>query len=1359
MSYNVTTTPSGALLQDISSLTYTNSDVNYIPNYIKTYQLRNSVGKVVADNFYPFTSPTPFETPRPYLARDASNNVYVTKQTSGNFTNKVAKIVNDALVDLNFTINEAISARFVQGIAFDSTGILYITTSGNEASGFSRIVKVEIGSVESVQTSFQISNMTLTNTDLRGLDFDSSGNLYIADNANSNIIKIVMTSYSTGIGSIYVPNYAGLNAPLDIKFDQFNNGYIANSIENNIIKVTTAGVISVFATGLLCPTELTFNPTDSVLYSTNYGFSQGDIASTYLAKIVNGDVTNIKIVTFPYGIVVTTTGEIYYTSSISYSNDQNGSNLSNTMYQLIPDNTTSNYANLVSIGIPPAIPDQSIHPITSTAFDATTNLYAAQYTNDVSYNGGLIWKIPNISPYNPIPFYPTSVLDIPLLSNPTAIAFNSDYSYLYVANATSNKIIAILMSGPTASEVTITGTTLSSPSAIVIDGTLLPGKLYVANSLNSTICILTFTTATAATSALYVFTGSPMSSPAGLDFDTAYANLYVSNAGNNNILKIPLSTNVASIYNLNGVSITSPSGILFDDTSSILYVSDLDTSQIIQITNNNAASNIPIIAGNSIKVPPSLITLNQPMGLTLDTNGDMYISNYANFYDPVVKLTFDYSANLINTTGLSTPKDTAIGTSNQDIFVANFFSDIISKLDTNDVLSNYTTTTTFTTLNSSITINNGSGRLYVLGNNGSVCSIDSNLNVNTFTITGTLPGNGASCIRYKSPKLLYIADSSNNQIIKVDITNPATAGTGTALAITGIVAGFNATRIAFDSIGNMYLSAGQITGAAYPSSTNSNIVYKVNLTTLVATTYVTLSDIELTSGIRGIAFDSEDYLYTISVLNFTTRNQIRRTTPGGLTTEVIPQNFLQGGAVVLESLNYVPWENSLIMTDDTNNKLYKVYLSYLLDNMLGRLGPYDDTLFIFDITNNVNEFDISFNVYTPYLVIDPSNIAPDVPTNVSFHFVIPNVIPAPTDSYILTCNGTKVSPNVFCNNCTYNKTKFLAGTYPTGVVYSTDTTFLYVALQNSTISRISALGIVDNNYFPPNLGLVGPTSLVLDASFDMFVLNAGSDFISYITLRDNIISVNNSFYTGIYVPICLTYDIETDSLYLLSGAVPNTRITRINARTGVGVVLPLAFGALYDPNGLTIDAYYGLFSPVNSQPPNATYLYVSNTDQNKNNEIKRIDITTTDLSGNLTYGISTLISGLTYKPYTMANQNDGYLYVANKTSNNISKISITGLDPNIQPWAVNGISVPADVCFDNLGDLFVANSGTSPRNSRVSKIYTNYFFFTDVILANGTCSNAQIYDITTQSCVEVDYYPPPSNPCSFPIPTPYPIGS
>ena len=1354
MSYKVITDPSGALLQDISSLTYTNYDVNYIPNYIKTYQLRNSVGKVVANNFYPFVSPTAYTTPHPYLAHDASNNVYITKQSTTLGFNTVAKIVNNALVDLNFTLSLIVSAPCINGITFDSSGALYITTSSNTSSGYSRIFKVELNDIKSVVMIVEITNMDLNHTDLRGLAFDSLGNLYIADKVNNNILKISALTYNPttegidGIGSIFLPNYTGLNGPLDIKFDEYDNAYIANSLENNIIKVTSSGVISVFATGLLYPTEITFNLADSALYVANYGYSQSDSTNTYISKVVNGLVTNIKQVSFPYAIVATTTGNIYYTSSDYYNTNQLSQDTTNKLYQMIPNNYTRNNANLVSVGSPPIIPSVSIRPITSTAFDAAQQLYAAQYANDVSYNGGVIWQIGSSSPYNPTLFYPTSISD-PSLNNPTAIAFNSATTYLYVANSASNQIMAIDMSGPTGAVVTITGVQLSSPSAIAFNGT---GQLYVANSLNNTICILTFSDAVTATSALYTFTGSPLSSPAGLDFDSTYANLYVSNAGYNNILKIPLSTNVASIYNQNGVVITSPTGVLFDNSTNILYVSDLDTSQIIQITNNNTASNLPITQGNSIKVPTIPITLNQPMGLTLDNSGNMYISNYADFYDPIVKLTFDNSINLINTTGLSAPSDTAIGTSTNNIFISNAQDNIVYKLDASNVLTTYVDISL--NVATSLTINNGTGRIYVLGNTGSVQSIRSTLQVANFTISVVAPSAGAQCIRFRSPNILYIADTENFRIIQVVITSPNTAGIGSVLPITGLPVTFKPTRIAFDASGTMYISAG---GNTSPSN-NSNVVYKINMTSFAATPYITLVGIELADGILGIAFDSNDYMYTISVQNATINYQLHRTTPNGSTTSLIPQNF--ESFIEFQSLNYIPWENSLIMTDRDNNRLYKVYLSYLFTDMYQKLGPYDDTLFIFEYYPNTEgigfTFDVSFNVYTPYVVIAPRNILPNVPTEVSFHFVTPNTIPAPTDSYRLECNGTDISANVFCNNCTYNKQKFLAGTYPTGLVYSTDTTFLYVALQNNTISRISTLGVVDNNYFPPEMGLVGPTSLVLDASFDMFVLNAGSDFISYITLRNNIISINNSFFTGIYVPICLTYDADTDSLYLLSGAVPNTRITRINARTGVGVVLPIAFGALYDPNGLAIDRYHGLFSPIDDQPPTDTkYLYVSNTDQNNNYQIKRINITDGAIPA---YEVTTLVSGLAYKPFTMATQNDGYLYVANKTANNLSKISLTGLEPSIQPWAVNGISVPSDLCFDNLGDLFIANSGTSPRNSRVSKIYTNYFFFTNVRLADGTCDNAEIWDITTQSYVEVKYYYP-SDLYSFPIPIPYPIGS
>jgi len=1370
MSYKVVTDPSGALLQDISGIIYTNYDVSCIPLYNKTYQLRNSVGKVVADNFYYYNSASSFSAPFPYLARDASNNIYVPKNNTSFSNNSVAEIINNTLVDLNITLDSPIG-HAIQGMAFDSNGFLYIASSYAEGvtpnnTKYSIIYKVEINSIESIVTQFTISNISLINTSLRGLDFDSSGNLYIADKMNSNIIKIVITGYSTGVGSIYVPNYIGLNEPSDIKFDQYNNAYIANSAENNIIKVTSSGTISIFASGLLYPTELTFNLADSALYSTNYGYAQTDINITYLAKIVNGVITNIRYVSFPFGIVATTTGDIYYTSSEVYSSGEADNTIS--IVNLTQNNITSNYANTMPYSSSPGT--QSISPITSTAFDTSNNLYAAQYTNDISYNGyfGVIWKIssPTTDPsYNPTKFYPTLLTD-PSLNNPTSIAFNNSKTYLYVANSTSNQIIAIQMSVPSGTIVSISGTQLSSPSAIVFDGTGGFGKLYVANSLNNTICILTFSSATNASSAVYLFGGSPLSSPAGLDFDSTYTNLYVSNAGYNNILKIPLSTNVASIYNLNGVSINSPSGLILDNSNNILYVSNMDTNEIVQITNNNTASNLSIVAGDSIG--GGEITLNQPMGLTIDSSGNLYISNYANYFDAVVKLTFGYSSSLINTISLYFPSDTAIDINNKNIFITSYSTgafNYIYKLDANNVLTYYSSTSPITNGNVSLTINNATRRLYVLDYNANICSISTTGVATLFTINDVVPAAGCSCIRYRSPNLLYIADTTNGRIIKVNIINPATSGVGSVLPITGIpfTPTFRPSVIAFDSTGNMYISAGEnIPGASSTTIGNtatSRIVYKVNLSTNVATNYITLTDIALVKGISGIAFDSQDYMYTRGAIFQSLGvyiSQLYRTTPNGntSTTELIPQNFTSN--VQIFPLNYIPWENSIVATDFRSSKIYKIYLSYTFTNMLGKLGPYDDTLFIFDITTSDNNFDVSFNVYTPYLVIDPSNIMPNTPTNVSFHFVNPYVIPAPTDSYRLECNGIPVPANIFCNNCTYNKSSFLAGAYPTGVVYSTTTTYLYVALKNNTITRISTLGILDNNYFPPELGLVGPTSLVLDKFSDMFVLNAGSDFISFITLQNNIISVNNNFFTGIYLPICLTYDADTDSLYLLSGAVPNTRITRINARTAAFEILPIPFGALYDPNGLTIDAYDGLVSPVNNQPAHTKYLYVSNQDQIKNNQILRIDLTRRDPSNNII--ISTLVYNLLYKPFTMANQNDGYLYVANKTANNISKISLTRLDPDIQPWAVNGISVPADLCFDNLGDLFIANSGTGPRNTRVSKIYTNYFFFTDVKLSNGTCDNAEIYDITTKSYVVIGYYPPP-NIYNFPIPIPMPINT
>jgi hypothetical protein len=153
--------------------------------------------------------------------------------------------------------------------------------------------------------------------------------------------------------------------------------------------------------------------------------------------------------------------------------------------------------------------------------------------------------------------------------------------------------------------------------------------------------------------------------------------------------------------------------------------------------------------------------------------------------------------------------------------------------------------------------------------------------------------------------------------------------------------GFQPMRLAFDSSNNMYMSGGT-TVVTNPSKS----VYKINLDSLVATLYITISDIG-SAGIIGIAIDSRNYLYSIGLFDGSIKSQLYRTTPDGITTELV-YTFPDGGAVSFDSINYIPWEDALLMVDAVNNKLYKVFLSYIFMAAIfgGRLAPHHFILLV-----------------------------------------------------------------------------------------------------------------------------------------------------------------------------------------------------------------------------------------------------------------------------------------------------------------------------------------------------------------------------------------------------------------------------
>ena len=1313
MSYTVTTLPNKNIdpsvrLDDLTQLQYSNN--NLFPTYGNSYDLLTQSGDLVSSIFPPYASPVSI-TQSGYIAFDASNVLFIVNQSQ---TPSICKFINNSLVALDYTFTDN---YIPQAIAFDASGMLYITCTVNMVyAKQSRIIKLNPNAA-SFGFIFQVSGVVIN--DARGLAFDISGNLFVVDRGNNNVVKIVMVDYGNGIGTIYTPFYAGLNGPMDVAVDKFNNIYIANALENNVIKITTSGAASIFASGFDNPTTLLYSRNDSILYVANYGATYPD--TTYIAQVINGIVYNFIQINYPFGLATNSNGELFTTSA-------NDNRETTKVISIV--NIHTFYDG--SYNVAPLALNQYISPATSLTFDTSNNLYVAQY-NDISQSpinsNGSIYRILGTDlTRTPVLFYPLNVGDI-ALNNPTALAFDSS-QILYVANANNDNIIKINTSSA-GSLFNITGASLNNPSALVFDAT---GKLYIANYNDNNIVIVTVTSYNNGVGVIYNITGAPLSNPCSLDFNNTYTNLYISNFGNNTILKVSLSTNIATIYNTNGLSIQEPKGIVFEDDTGRLYVNNSSTNQLYMITNNNTVSAINII--------PSTISIIEPAGIALDGSGNIYIANYGNQTQPVVQVILDISSNVPFDGALSSfYQPTDVCPYQNSLYICNYAQNTINQIDYNNQFSIYVTDSRLY-YSTSLTIN--ANVMYVVTVNNGIISIDMTTDpptVYNFIVTGitlNVPGN----IRTRGG-YLYLANTGSNQIIKITI-NSLTSGTGIVLPITGVTLN-SPYSIAFDQANKLYI------GSATPSNPNIpyNDVIQVNLNTNVGSIFSTIpTDVQINGLAFGFKYRGEILYAACNELQGSLPTQFYQITPNGVSTPFSSER----DSTALKSVSFIPWEDALVTTDANNSTIDKTYLSFLFYDL--QIPTLDNVLSI----NQVDPFIwpgptiiTTFDVFNNYIVVDPPTISSNTPSSLIVHFVEPNILPYPTDSYVLRYNGTTVS-DVMCNNCTFNSTRFIAGTFPTAITSPISTINLFVALKNNTISTISAT-IVTNNVVPLQAELHGPISLVntpglLNPEPILYVLNSNYDnsyngFISKVTFSNGVTTVNNSFYTGLFNPICITND--NHYLYVLYGISPNVYIKRISmADPTISIVLNLKGGTLYNPLGLTIDAYN----------PQQIILYVS--DQNPNDldvyKITAIDITNIVPETEVPSRI--FIDGLHYQPFTMTNNNNGYLYIANKTDNSLSKIYIPPLsyidftqgDPyrsltpglDFERWVVTGISSPTGLCFDASTPevLYVANGGTNPNNTRISKIYTYGFYFNNVVIPNADPdATLCVFDLTTNSYV------------------------
>ncbi len=118
-----------------------------------------------------------------------------------------------------------------------------------------------------------------------------------------------------------------------------------------------------------------------------------------------------------------------------------------------------------------------------------------------------------------------------------------------------------------------------------------------------------------------------------MSIDTVRELFYISDSGNNRILKLNLTDNTLQlvagtrIADSNNVSLSFPLGITVDETTGSLYVTD-SRNHRIQKFNFNSTQGITVAGGTGYGQHPSQLYF--PSGVAIDPTGNVYIADSGN---------------------------------------------------------------------------------------------------------------------------------------------------------------------------------------------------------------------------------------------------------------------------------------------------------------------------------------------------------------------------------------------------------------------------------------------------------------------------------------------------------------------------------------------------------------------------------------------------------------------------------------------------------------------------------------------------------------------------------------------------------